>query len=189
MLLSSNTELEAVNTIIGALGEMPLSSLEDSLNVDAINAYRILQTTNRQQQARGWSFNIHEDYVLNPDSMTGRIKWAENFLFLRGTEGTKYTKQGDYVYDFTNKTANFTQPITVTAIFLMPLEELPDALRNFIVAKAALTFQIRYLGEPNLTQSLQEDVQEAWQALQEYELDTNDYSLLDNDNVVTVLER
>lgn len=189
MQLSNNIELDAINTIIGSIGEAPLNSIEDSLNVDALNAYRILNDTNKQQQARGWSFNIHEDYVLNPDSSTGKILWAENFLFLQGSNNEKYIKQGNYVYDLTNNTTSFTTDLTVTAILLVPLDEIPEPLKAYIVAKAALNFQVRYLGDPALTQRLQIDVNETWQALQEFEIDSNDYSLLDNDNVVSVLER
>lgn len=189
MILTSTVELDAVNTIIGAIGEAPLNSIEDTLDVDASNAFRILNDVSGQEQARGWSFNIHENYVLNPDVNTQKILWADNFLFLQGSNNEKYIKQGNYVYDITNNTTTFTTPLTVTAIFFTPLDTLPVPLRSYIVAKAALKFQIRYLGDSALTVELEKDVKDAWATLQEFEIDSNSYNLLENDNVVSMLER
>ena len=56
MEITALNELDAVNEIIGTLGESPINSLENMSNIDAINALRILRTISRQEQARGWSF-------------------------------------------------------------------------------------------------------------------------------------
>lgn len=80
-------------------------------------------------------------------------------------------------------------PITVSVILLVPFEEMPEAMRQFITAKAAINFQIRYLGDASLTQDLQQDVAEAWQHLQEYEIDTNDFNIIEHDNVMSLLQR
>ena len=66
MEITALNELDAVNEIIGTLGESPINSLENMSNIDAINALRILRTISRQEQARGWSFNIIPSLTLTP---------------------------------------------------------------------------------------------------------------------------
>lgn len=189
MIITPATELDAVNEIIGAIGESPVNTLENAMNVDVINAQRILSRVNRQQQSRGWSFNIQEEYILNPDEQSHKIRWSDSFLYLKGSNGEKYGKSGEYLKDITNNTTTFMSPITVSVILLVPFEEMLEAMRQFITAKAAINFQIRYLGDASLTQDLQQDVAEAWQHLQEYEIDTNDFNIIEHDNVMSLLQR
>lgn len=67
MQLTALTELDAVNSIIGTIGEAPINSLEELTDVDAINALRILRNISRQEQSRGWTFNKTPHFTLNPD--------------------------------------------------------------------------------------------------------------------------
>lgn len=189
MLLTPVTELDAVNEIIGAIGESPVNSIENPTNVDVINAIRILNLTNRQVQAKGWSFNTLDSYTLNPDVFSKKIRWNDNFLFLRGTDNTRYVKRGDYVYDFTNKTDTFEKSIEVECILLVPFVDMPEPMRQYITAKAAREFQVRYLGDAALTEELARYEMEAWQALQEYELDLNDFNMLDMTGVQQLRSR
>lgn len=76
MDITAITELDAVNEMLSVIGESPVNTLENLQNIDAINALRILRAINRQEQARGWSFNIISEHTLNPDTYTKRIKWA-----------------------------------------------------------------------------------------------------------------
>ena len=96
-MISPTTELDAVNEIIGAIGEAPVNTLENIMNVDVISALRILRNNNRSFQSRGWSFNSITEYPLNPDVYSKKIKWLDVYLKIDGEEGTKYVKQGDYV--------------------------------------------------------------------------------------------
>lgn len=188
-MISPTTELDAVNEIIGAIGEAPVNTLENLMNVDVINALRILRNNNRAFQSRGWSFNSVTEYPLNPDVYSKKIKWLDVYLKIDGEEGTKYVKQGDYVYDLIAKTSIFESPISVNAIILVPFEDMPEPARNYIVAKASAEFQSRYLGDESLTQILNNKVQETWQYLQEDELDKNEYNLLDHTHVQELLTR
>ncbi len=189
MEISALTELDAVNNIIGTLGESPINSLETLQNVDAINALRILREVSRQEQARGWSFNIIEEHILTPDTYTKRIPWSDNYLFLKGLNGEKLVRNGDSVKDLVNNQVTFNNPITAQAILLLPFEHLPEAMRSFIVTKAAHKFQARYFGDDALTQITQADVQEAWQYLMEFEVDNNNYNLLEHTYVQELLSR
>ena len=189
MELAALTELDAVNEIISVIGESPLNTLEELKNVDAINALRILRSISRQEQARGWSFNIISEHTLTPDAYTGRIRWQDNYLFLKGSGGEKLVHSGDYVKDLSTGETTFNNPITCEAILLIPFEELPDVMRTYIVTKAAFKFQSRYFGDDSMVQITTQELPEAWMHLQEYEMDNNDYNILDNTYVTELKER
>lgn len=189
MTLTPLTELEAVNEMLASIGESPVNTIENPNNVDVINCLRILRNINRRIQSKGWTFNKIDSYTLNPDTSTHKIKWLSNMLFVVGTDDTKYTKKGDYLFDWDNQTDTFTSSITCTIIFLVDFEDMPDPMRSYITAKAARTFQTRYLGDSSLGEELLRDEQEAWAALMEYELDSNDFNMLDVSGVQTILTR
>ncbi len=190
MEISAYTELDAVNNIIGTLGEAPIDTLEDLTNVDAINALRILQEVSRQEQSRGWSFNLIEDFTLNPDvNDNNRIPWNDHYLFLKGEEGVKLVRYGKHLKDLVRNSDYFPQAIKATVILLIPFEELPEQMRSYIVAKAGFMFQSAYFGDEGMMKITEMQVQDAWQHLMDYEMDDNDYSMLDNEHVKELLSR
>ena len=98
-------------------------------------------------------------------------------------------KRGGQLFDFTNQTDKFEDSITVEAILLFPFDEMPEALRTYIIAKAAKEFQTSFLGDPNLSQMLHLKEQEAWARLQEYEIDMTQPNLLQSQAVQTIRRR
>lgn len=189
MTITPLTELEAVNEILASIGEAPVNTIENPQNVDVINAIRILRNVNRQIQSKGWTFNKISSYTLNPDVKTHKIKWLSNILYIVGTDNTHYTKKGEYVFDFDNQTSNFENSITVNIIFLVDFADMPDPIRNYVAAKAARAFQTRYLGDSSLGEELLEDEREAWAALMEYELDSNNFNMFDVTGVSEITDR
>ena len=190
MEISALTELDAVNNIIGTLGEAPIDTLEDLTNVDAINALRILEDVNRQEQSRGWSFNLIENFTLNPDiNDNNRIPWNNRYLFLKGQEGTKLVRYGKHIKDLVRNSDYFPKPIQAEVILWIPFEELPEQMRSYIVAKAGFMFQSAYYGDDGMTTVINMQVQDAWQHLMDYEMDDNNYSMLDNEHVKELLAR
>lgn len=170
------TELDAVNEMLGVIGEPPVNTLEVIENVDVANALRILHKTSRYVQSKGWAWNTWASYLFNPDVYTNKIRWSDNILFLVGTDGTKYVQRDGYVFDVGNQTDIFEQPIEVTVIFYIDIENLLDPIAHYIVAKASRKFQNETLGDDSLDNSLGEAEQEAWVALQEYEMQIGTYN-------------
>ncbi|WP_337056764.1 hypothetical protein [Pseudomonas sp. USHLN015] len=180
--LETSDELAAVNDMLSAIGESPVNTLEGDANADVANCRRILNGVNLEVQSKGWTFNIEEDATLNPDVFSKLINWLPDFLSVKSQSGTSiYVNRGGYVYDRTAKTDQFTDPITVNLIRLKGFEEMPVQFRTYIVAKAAQRFNIRFFGAAEIEASLQVEVQEAWQAVQEFELDYGAFNMLDGD--------
>ena len=54
--MATTTKLDAVNTMLSAIGEAPVNSLSSGL-VEAEIAETILNTVDREVQSMGWHFN------------------------------------------------------------------------------------------------------------------------------------
>lgn len=178
-----------MNAIIGCIGSSPINSLDNLQNVDAINALRILRATSRREQARGWSFNIEPNFILSPDVFSKRIPFLDSYLFIKAKDDKKYVNSGGYVKELTTGATKFDSPITVEAVLLEDFETLPLPMQTYIIAKSSYLFQARYFGDETLTKNLLTELQEAWQILISYEVDNNDYNLLNHSNVQNVLSR
>lgn len=183
--LETSDELAAVNDMLSAIGESPVNTLEGDANADVANCRRILNGVNIEVQSKGWTFNIEEDATLTPDVFSKLINWLPDFLSVKATSGvTVYTNRGGYVYDRTAKTDEFADPITVSLIRMRGFEEMPVQFRTYIVAKAARRFNIRFFGAAEIEASLQLEEQDAWQAVQEFELEYGNFNMLDGDAFV-----
>jgi hypothetical protein len=183
-VLESDEELQAVNDMLAAIGESPVNSLEGDPNADVANCRRILSQVNREIQSKGWTFNIEEGATLLPDSFSSLIEYMPDFLRLTTTGGTLYINRGGYVYDRTAKSDTFTGPITVDLIKLKSFSEMPECFRSYIVAKASRRFNIRFFGAGEIEGSLQEQENDAWASIQEYELDFGGFNMIDGDSFV-----
>lgn len=180
--LETSDELAAVNDMLAAIGESPVNTLEGDANADVANCRRILNGVNLEVQSKGWTFNIEEDAILTPDVFSKLINWLPDFLSVKSQSGaTVYVNRGGFVYDRTAKVDQFTAPITVNLIRLKGFEEMPIQFRTYIVAKAARRFNIRFFGAAEIEASLQLEEQDAWQAVQEFELDYGNFNMLDGD--------
>lgn len=185
MNVESGEELMAVNDILAAIGEPPVSTLEGDSNADVANARRVLNKINRQVQARGWTFNIEEGVELLPDVYSQMITYSADYLSVLSNGGqSQYVNRGGYVYDRTSRTDRFTGAIQVNLIRLREFNEMPECFRTLIVTKAARQFNRNFFGAPDVDGGLQEDEAEAKQACFEYELDYGNYNMLDGDAFV-----
>ena len=68
MALASTTKLNAINTILSAVGEAPINSLTGTLTADVRLAEAILDETSREVQSAGWQFNTEKDVPLIPNT-------------------------------------------------------------------------------------------------------------------------
>lgn len=188
MSVGTSAELDAVNDILAAIGESPVSTLEGDSNADVASARRILQRLNRQIQSRGWTFNIEESAVLTPDVYSNLITYQDDFLRVLSASGTStYVNRGGYLYDRSGGTDRFASAITVNLIRLRDYDEMPECFRTWIVAKAARQFNNSFFGATEVDGLLQEEEDWAYQMCFEYELDFGAYNMLDGDSFTSGL--
>lgn len=177
--LNQNDYLDAINDMLGAIGEPAILQLDET-NADVSNASRILNRVNRMVQAKGWNFNINEQAVLVPDVFTKQIRYLPSYLRVMTTGSSSfYQNMGGYLYDLQTQSTTFESPITVELTELKPFSEMPTVFRDYIVAKASREFNAKFFGSPESELFLREQEQELYMMINEYELDTGRYNLMD----------
>lgn len=144
------TELEAVNSLLSAIGEAAVSSLETATTVEVTQAKNLLSNVNRETQQKGWHFNTEWDVTLTRDS-DNKIPigssvlsvYVENKLTtIRGISGVMY------IYDLDNNTFTWTSSLTnAVTITLLDFQDTPQAVRQYVTTKAARIFQEEIIGQ------------------------------------------
>lgn len=190
--LTPTTELEAVNILLGTIGEAPISTLEVSGLVDVAVAKQLLNEVSREVQAKGWDFNQETDYPLPLDT-DGFIQVPANALRVDTTQEFKeypVVVRGRRLYNKKTHSFVFTKPLKVEIIFFLAFDELPEAARYFITIRAARKFQDRNLPNDSAHVYTDQDEADAWVTLREAEGDTGDYNMLTSSySVASILER
>ena len=138
------TELEAVNSLLSAIGEAAVSSLETATTVEVTQAKNLLSNVNRETQQKGWHFNTEWDVTLTKNS-DNKIPigtsilsiYVENKLTtIRGINGVMY------VYDLDNNTFTWDDGLdNAVTITLLEFQDTPQSVRQYVTAKAARIFQ------------------------------------------------
>ena len=156
--------LDVVNAQLATMGEHALASLDETHRF-LPDCLRILDTTNRNVQARGWYFN-RETLTLTPSPVDGGLYLSNDILNIRSVAPRdryqeRLSLRAGRVYDGNNATFVFTQNKEVTAIRLIPFEDLDETAASFISATAVARFQQDYDGDSTKTRSLSQDAETA----------------------------
>ena len=194
MAQSSTTELEAVNTILSAIGEAPVNSLSGTLPIDATQAKNLLTEISREVQAAGWHYNSFYDYTLSRDT-DNKIPLADNImrvdLDINKYNVTTYDviKRGGFLFNKKENTYVFDQALDAKVILFLPFTELPENARRYITIRAARIFQDRLLGA-NTSHGFQaRDEANALAILKQEEMDTADHSIFNNHDSYYIINR
>ena len=65
------TELSAVNSILGAIGQSPVTVIAGNTNPEISFIYNLLRDANVDVQNEGWHFNTERHVNYSPDAVTG----------------------------------------------------------------------------------------------------------------------
>ena len=184
MIVTPSNKLDAVNEILSAVGSSPVNSLEDELNVDILNAVRILDSVSKEIQSRGWDFNIEDSVALLPDADTNLVPCP--IIYLRFvSSGYKLIRRSGYFFDILSQTNEFPEGLTLdTLVRGLDFEELPEVFRKFITCRAARIFQMRYLTSNELNNHLMTEESSAYADIIDYDLTTGNYNILNDDQYI-----
>lgn len=185
MIVTPSNKLDAVNEILSAVGSSPVNSLEDELNVDVLNAVRILDSVSKEIQSRGWDFNIEDSVALLPDDDTNLVPCPNNYLRFVSS-GYKLIRRSGYFFDILSQTNEFPDGLTLdTLVRGLDFEELPEVFRKFITCRAARIFQMRYLTSDDLDKHLMTEESSAYADIIDYDLTTGNYNILNDDQYIS----
>lgn len=150
MELTPTTELEAVNEMLGAIGESPVSDLDTAGNIDAAIARDTLRAVSREVQSKGWWFNEQEAYTFTLNA-EGKVEAPHSILSLRPVRGgTPVVLRGKRVVNPRNGLDVFSTAPVADVVWFIDFEELPESARRYIAIRAARIFQTKQLGSDQL---------------------------------------
>jgi hypothetical protein len=185
-ILTPTTELEAVNAILASIGEAPVNSLS-SPAPDAQLALSLLRQESRGVQTTGYEFNTEYEWELSPD-INGQINLPANTLKLISASDRTIVQRGLRLYDNTNHTYEFTDPVTVTLVIGLPFDELPEFLRRFLLYRAGRLFQDRLGGDRVIHTFHANDELGAWASFLNSEAEVAGYNMLDGNALLLRLK-
>ncbi len=178
--LVPTTELEAVNAMLGSVGEAPVSQLDNVGLGDAASARQTLHNNSRRIQKRGWSWNTDFNMTLAL-AIDGTIPVPSNTLKVNPTgnyDKAGIIQRGVQLYDAVNHTYVFTAAVTVDLVSFLNFELLPETARQAIFLAAATSFQSGFLGSDTLDKFTTRDALTAWSDLLNDELAVTDCNFL-----------
>ena len=176
-------ELPAINQILMACGQAPVTTLDET-NPDVAIAYQTLLEVSREVQSEGWTFNKEAHYEMTPNS-DDEIIIPTNILQIDLTQATAGDKQvirrNGKLYDKQNHTNKWTDgAISVDVLWLFDWVDLPRPIQDYITTRAATITSSRIVGDSTQYQILQQKEAYMRAMALEYETTQGDYSFFGN---------
>ena len=199
-----DTELSAVNNILGAIGQSPITALGNvstTVTTDANGVqtttssfdnpevaviYNLLRDANVDTQAEGWHFNTEKHEPFPPDT-NGNI-FIGNDILSMDLHDNRFDRRKDLVrrngkiYDKIKHTDVFTETLDLDVVRLYKFEDLPTAFRRYITYRASRAAATQLVANPQLVKLLAQQEALARAALMEYECNQADHSMFGFDD-------
>ena len=177
-----DTELSAVNSILGAIGQSPLTTLNFD-NPEVAMIYNLLRDANVDTQAEGWHYNTEKHVKYSPDSVTGKIAIGNDILSmdLHDNQARRHhdlVRRNGFLYDKIDHTDEFDGDVDLDVVRLYVFEDLPIVFRRYIIYRASRIAATQLVANAGLVRLLGVQEQQARAALQEYECNQADYSMM-----------
>ena len=163
--IDNDTELSAVNSILGSIGQSPVTSLNFQ-NPEIEFIYNILTEVSKDVQNEGWQFNLEESVTKTPAS--NKINVADSEIRVNVHSHANQAKLMDTVirYDSDNvrkvysleenKFDAFTESTyKADVVTLYLFEKIPNVFQRYITYRAAVRAATQLIANPQLVQLLQ----------------------------------
>lgn len=160
--MAKTSELEAVNDVLEAISQAPLSSLAAIPTIDGRQALNRLRQVSTEIQAKGWYFNTNYDFEL-PVSLNGEVILPAATLYVdivpSGIGCGAATERNGKLFNVETNSFDFGDytVVRVDLVQELPWDHLQEVARRAIVTRAARRFAQRKLGDPNLAQYTADD--------------------------------
>lgn len=160
--------LDAINQMLSAIGEQPVSSLDGDRSQDVSNALAILNEVCGDKQLIGWRWNTEFNYSLPLDD-SSRIPVPTDAIFIEIGPQCNWSidpeVRGAFLYDRKNHTDIFAQPLTVAKLVRgLDFETTPEDFRRYVTIRAARIFVQRTLGSAAVGYAASDETN-AWAAV------------------------
>ena len=175
------TQLEAVNSMLGHIGESPVNSISDTsaVPVSVSVAIAALNEVSKDVQSEGWHFNTETEVKYSPVGGSITVP-ADIIQFDPIDTSLDIVQRGATLFDRKNNTTTFTSDLTVNQMRLLDWDSLPEVARRYITLKASRVFQGRIIGSRELESLIARDEYVARANLLEADGSTSDRTIFDN---------
>tara|TARA_R100000781_G_scaffold102661_1_gene66186 strand:+ start:228 stop:887 length:660 start_codon:yes stop_codon:yes gene_type:complete len=194
--IDTETELSAVNSVLGAIGQSPITQLKDpdtgtisNANPEVQFIYNLLRDANIEIQNEGWHFNVEKHVKYVPDS-NNKIEIGTDILKIDVHDGwhkrdynvIKRYESSDgktYLYDKYDHTNLWddVSELYLDIIRLIPFEGLPSVFQRHIIARTSRVAATQLVANPQLVQLLAQQEQLTRAACVEYECNQGNHSM------------
>ncbi len=173
-------ELPAINQILMACGQAPVTTLDET-NPDVAIAYQTLLEVSREVQSEGWTFNKEAHYEMTPESGTNYILIPNNVLQIdlsaSNASDKNVIQKNGRLYDKEHHTDEWTDGnVDCDIVWLFDWVDLPRPIQDYITARASTITSSRIIGDNDQYQMLQQKEAYTRAMALEYECNQGDYS-------------
>ena len=182
-----DTELSAVNAILGSIGQSPISGL-DFANPEISFIYNLLKESNQDVQNEGWTFNLeyHIKETVGADNkiiiesdvirIDNEDAWDRTRDFVRKKDADGIWK----LYDRVNHTMEFPDDdyFYVNKVKLLNFEDIPTVFQRYIIYKASGRAAVQLVSNAQLQQMLATYEAQARAGCMEYECNQGDHNYM-----------
>ena len=180
--ISTDTELSAVNSILGSIGQSPITALNDTAlqNPEISFIKNILDEVNKDVQTTGWHFNTETRVKRSPDANGNYVVPVDAILYDisdgQVDRNRDVVRRGGKLYDLVHQTDVFTQDFYFDIISLLPFTDLPPAIQRYIIARAACKAATQLVSNSDLVKLLKVEENQAKANALNYETEQGDNS-------------
>lgn len=184
------TELDAVNAMLRAIGEMPVNDLDEASEVsEASIAQNLLHEISRDIQDMGLECNTESDFPMLKD-VNGYIYLTDNIIRIDPCDTSlDIVQRGNRLYDKKDHTFIFTKNLDCEVVWFLPFEDLPHHVSAFVLITAIRRFVSDVLGDQGIKQLSEEDYVRTKAQFMRSEGDTDDRTYLDAPGLRGMLRR
>tara|TARA_R100000773_G_C4201283_1_gene103728 strand:- start:257 stop:877 length:621 start_codon:yes stop_codon:yes gene_type:complete len=178
---NATQELPAINQILTSCGQAPVTTL-DQTNPEVAIAYSTLLQVSREVQSEGWTFNREDHYEFSTN-VDDEIEIPNNIIQIKLTENAQNSpfdgvRRAGKLYDRQNHTFKWDfSPIEVDIIWEFDFVDLPDPIRNYIVARSASIVSSKIVGDDDQYKRLQQQEIQQRALAMEYETSQGQFTM------------
>ena len=181
--ISTDTELSAVNSILGSIGQSPITSLTTGnalQNPEISFIYNLLQEVNKDVQTTGWHFNTQTKVKRSPDGNGNYVVPIDAILYDISDgqidRNRDVVRKNGKLYDLVHQTDVFTQDFYFDIISLLPFADLPPAIQRYIIARASVRAAVQLVSNADLVKLLKMEEEQTKANALNYETEQGDNS-------------
>ena len=190
--IETDTELSAVNSILGAIGQAPITQLKDPSTGVIANAnpeiqfiYNLLRDANVDVQSEGWHFNRERHVTFSKDTTTNKIAISADIVKIDLPDNWSrrhynFVRRGGFLYDKIKHTDVFTDmpsTIELDVIRVYNFDDLPPVFKRHITYRASRMAAVQLVANPQLVQLLGSQEALSRASLLEYECNQGNHSM------------